>query len=146
VSYCRGFTLLELVTIILLLGIVTVFVLGRSGGDFKAVGAADELLQAIRYTQQRAMQHTGDAETDQITVGSSGYRLSPVPDPAYADTLDGSLEASVSPNGVIAFDGRGSPLCSAGLNCANTPQQFNVSAAGETVVVTLQPYTGYVSR
>jgi hypothetical protein len=56
------------------------------------------------------------------------------------------LEASVSPNGVIAFDGRGSPLCSAGLNCANTPQQFNVSAAGETVVVTLQPYTGYVSR
>jgi MSHA pilin protein MshC len=142
----RGFTLLELVTIMLLLGIVSVFVLGRAGSDFKADEAAQELLQAIRYTQQRAMQHTGDGVTYQITIGSTGYRLSPSAAAVYTETLDGALQGSVGPTGVIAFDGRGAPLCSAGLDCASTPQAFHVSASGATEVVTLQPYTGYVSR
>jgi type II secretory pathway pseudopilin PulG len=145
-SCCRGFTLLELVTIILLLGIVTVYVLGRAGGSFKAVAETEELLQAIRLTQERAMHHTGDGQPYQITIGGGGYSLSFTPAAMYAETLDGSLEASVSPTGVIAFDGRGAPLCSAGLDCAASRQQFHVTAAGKTEVLTLQPYTGYVSR
>jgi type II secretory pathway pseudopilin PulG len=141
------FTLQELVVIILLLGIVSTFVIGRSGSDFKALQDAEELLQAIRYTQERAMQHTGDGESYQVTVNSSGYGLDPAAAPSYAGTFDGVLEgSSINPTGTIAFDGRGRPLCSGGLSCATAPQGLSVSASGETVVVTLQPYTGYVRR
>lgn len=93
------------------------------------------------------MQHTGDGLSYQISIGSSGYKLIPLAAPRYADTLDGGLQGgSISPTGIIAFDGRGTPLCSAGLSCASASQNLNVSASGETVIVTLQPYTGYVGR
>ncbi len=143
----RGFTLLELVIVILLLGIVSIVILGRSGSDFKAAADAEELLQAIRYTQERAMQHTGDGLSYQISLSGTGYSLLPPAAPRYADTLNGVLEGGmISPTGTIAFDGRGTPLCSAGLSCTNAPQSINVSASGESVVLTLQPYTGYASR
>ena len=143
----QGFTLLELVTIILLLGIVATFVTGRTGSDFKAVRDAEELLQAIRYTQERAMQHTGDGQNYQISINATGYTLLPVAAALYADSLDGLLEgSSISPTGVIDFDGRGRPVCSAGLSCTSTTENIVISASGDSVTVTLQPYTGYVSR
>ena len=143
----QGYTVMELVFVILLLGILSFYVFGRVGSDFKALGDAQELLQAIRYTQERAMQHTGDGVSYQVSIGSTGYQLLPAAASRYADTLDGVLQgALVSPTGVIAFDGRGVPACSAGLNCASATQNLNVSASGETLVLTLQPYTGYVSR
>ena len=143
----RGFTLLELVMIIVLLGIVSTFVAVRSGGDFTAVGDAEELLQAIRYTQGRAMQHTGDGLSYQITFNGTGYTLSPAVAGIYGDSLDGVLEgSSINPTGTLQFDGRGLPSCSAGLACAGSPQNIVVSASGDSVILILEPYTGYVRR
>lgn len=142
----RGFTLLELVTIIVLLGIVSTFVAVRSGSDFTAMRDAEELLQAIRYTQERAMHHTGDGNY-QVTLNSTGYSFSQAAAAIYADSLDGVLEgSSISPTGSIQFDGRGRPSCSAGLICAGSTQNILVSANGDSVTLTLQPYTGYVRR
>jgi MSHA pilin protein MshC len=142
-----GFTLLELVTIIVLLGVLSTFVAVRSGSDFTAVGDAEELLQAIRYTQERAMQHTGDGESYQITLNGSGYSLTPTIAAIYADSLDGVLQGStISPTGSIQFDGRGLPSCSGGLACAVSPQNIQVSANGESVSLTLEPYTGTLRR
>jgi type II secretory pathway pseudopilin PulG len=133
--------------VILLLGILSTFIAGRAGSDFTAMRDAEELLQAIRYTQERAMQHTGDGQHYRISIGGSGYSLLPTPSALVADTLDGSLEgASVSPSGVIAFDGRGKPLCSGGFSCSDGSQNISLSAGGKTLVLTLQPHTGYVSR
>jgi prepilin-type N-terminal cleavage/methylation domain-containing protein len=144
---CAGFSLLELVTVMLLLGIASTFVIGRAGSDFKAVRDAEELIQAIRYTQERAMHHTGDGQNYRITLGATGYSLSPAAAPLYADNLDGLLEGgSLSPTGVIAFDGRGLPSCSGGLACAAAAQNILVSAGGDSVSLTLQPYTGMVNR
>jgi MSHA pilin protein MshC len=143
-----GFTLLELVTVIVLLGIVSVFVAVRSGGgDFKALGDAEELIQAIRHTQERAMHHTGDGQNYSIVLNNAGYQLNPAPAGRYAGTLDGVLEGSgISPTGTIAFDGRGTPDCSGGLSCAGASQSITLSAGGETVTLVLEPHTGYVRR
>ena len=140
-----GFTLLELVTIIVLLGVLSTFVAVRSGSDFTAVGDAEELLQAIRYTQERAMQHTGDGENYQITLNGSDYSLTPAVAAIYAGSLDGVLQGS-SPTGTIQFDGRGLPSCSGGLACAGSPQNILVSANGESASLTLEPYTGTLRR
>ena len=143
----RGFTLLELVTIIVLLGVVSTFVAVRSGSDFTALRDAEELIQAIRYTQERAMHHTGDGLSYQITLSGSGYSFSPAAAAIYADSLDGALQGgSISPSGTIQFDGRGLPSCSAGLVCASSSESIVVSASGESVNLTLEPYTGTIRR
>jgi type II secretory pathway pseudopilin PulG len=142
-----GFTLMELVTIIILLGIVTTFVAVRTGSDFRAVGDAEELIQAIRHTQERAMHNTGDGQAYAIVISGSGYQLNPAPAGRYADALDGVLEgSSITPTGAIVFDGRGTPLCGGGLSCTGASQSIALTASGETVTLVLEPYTGYVRR
>ena len=144
---CGGFSLVELVMVLLLLGIASTFVLGRAGGDFKAVRDAEELIQAIRYTQERAMRRTGDGLSYRISLGASGYVFTPAASPLYAVSLDGVLEGSaLSPSGSIAFDGRGRPSCSGGLACSGSAQTILVSSGGKTVTLTLQPHTGMLGR
>ena len=93
------------------------------------------------------MTHTGDGLSYQILLQGSAYSLSPPAAAIYADSLDGVLEgSSVSPTGSIQFDGRGLPSCSAGLSCASSSQTILISASGDGVSLTLEPYTGYVRR
>lgn len=142
-----GFTLLELVSVIVLLGIVSTVVMVRSGSDFTAVSDAEELIQAIRYTQERAMHHTGDGLSYQITLNATGYSFSPLAAAIYSDSLDGVLQgSSISPTGSIRFDGRGMPSCSAGLACTGSAENILLSASGDSATLTLEPYTGYIRR
>lgn len=142
-----GFTLLELVSIIVLLGIVSTFIVVRSGSDFTALQDAEELIQAIRYTQERAMQHTGDGKSYQIILSSDGYRFSPPAASIYAGNLDGLLRGSrINPTGSIRFNGRGMPVCSGGLLCDDSVQSIALSANGDTNTLLLEPYTGTVRR
>ena len=55
-----GFTIIELVTVIILLGILAVYVLPKFNGSssFEAYTYRTQLISALRLTQQRAMQYT----------------------------------------------------------------------------------------
>jgi MSHA pilin protein MshC len=142
-----GFTLLELVTVIVLLGIVSIFVAARSGSDFRALGDAEELILAIRYIQEQAMHHSGDDQSYSIVLNDAGYQLSPAAAGGYAGSLDGALEGSgINPTGTITFDGWGVPVCSGALSCADASEQITLSAGDESVTLVLEPYTGYVRR
>lgn len=63
-----GFTLVELIVVILLIGILSVSAIPRffSDDSFKARGVADELITSIRHTQRlsmaRGVQHRIDVE------------------------------------------------------------------------------------
>ncbi|MCR9421971.1 prepilin-type N-terminal cleavage/methylation domain-containing protein [Vibrio sp. RM-69-4] len=56
----RGFTLIELVVVIVLLGIVAVYAASRYTGisSFSSVTTQSEVLASLRLTQNRAMQRT----------------------------------------------------------------------------------------
>lgn len=70
----KGFTLVELVTVIVLLGILSVYVAPRifDLGIFKERGFFDETQSALRYAQKLAV---GSGCAVQVSLTSSGYTL-----------------------------------------------------------------------
>ncbi|WDE04495.1 type II secretion system protein [Thalassomonas viridans] len=70
-----GFTLIESVTVIILLGILAVSVLPRFSGtrDYEIYAYRSQLISALRLTQQRAMQQTNTTLCHQIVVENSRF-------------------------------------------------------------------------
>lgn len=60
----RGFTIIELVTVIILIGILAVAVLPKFDGtaSYEAHSHRAQLISALRLTQQRAMQQTDNSD------------------------------------------------------------------------------------
>ncbi|HET7774837.1 MAG TPA: GspH/FimT family pseudopilin [Azospira sp.] len=80
----RGFTLVELVTVIVLLGILAFAALPRLEGGLAlgAVGARDQIVAALRYAQKAAVSHR---RLVCATVAADGLSLSLGIASAYGD-------------------------------------------------------------
>ena len=153
----RGFTLVEMVVVIVLLGILAVVALPRlSGSDaFSEAGFHSEVVAALRYAQKSAVSHrrlvcaqlTSTSVTLQVAASNPaaacGTELLRGPDgsAAFASTNStslaltaGTLPATVffQPDGRITSNVAGSSLWSAGIVVAEQP------------VITIAGATGYV--
>jgi len=147
----RGFTLIELVIVMVLIGILAAYAVPRMNTDFTANNAATELMQAIRYAQQQSMTKTGAASPAGITLSSDGFTFNNVSSSAIEWRLlkpSPSYSVTIAPTGGISFDGHGVPNCTGNLtDCINdTSQAIDVSAKGNTVTIHLEPYTGFVHK
>jgi MSHA pilin protein MshC len=142
----RGFTLTELVIILVLVGLLGVFVAPRI--DIEGFGRqafATELINALRYAQKTAIA-SGCPVRATIDPGADGYGLAytgaggspcgsgatPLPHPTRGGAFTGSGE--IDAGGTVVFDATG--RAGAGLSIA--------LASGEVVIV--EPGTGYVYR
>lgn len=70
----RGFTFVELVVVIVLLGIMSAFALPKffNVGDYQARGAYDEVTGALRYAQKLAV---GSGCEVQVSIAGNSYEL-----------------------------------------------------------------------
>lgn len=148
---CAGFTLVELVTVIVLLGIVSVYVAPRIFDltIFKARGFFDETESALRYAQKLAV---ASGCTVQVSMTSSGYTLNQatvcngaiftlaVPHPSGSATFSSTAPVGVTlaPDITLVFNALG---------------QISVGIAGNSQDITVGTQTlrlwresGYVER
>lgn len=143
----QGFTLIELITIILLMGIVAVVATAKWPGDMKDEAATMELKRVLRYAQHQAMTRaftSGNAWG--LTIAANQYTIQRQDGETVADFSGRFLledSAITLPDPTMGdglwFNGLGEPISSSGAPIG--PVTYTVAGS---IDLTVCPQTGYV--
>jgi len=153
---CRGFSLVELVSVIVLVSILSVIVapklLGTSGYDEFIV--RDQLISALRFAQQHAMYDQAANHCYRVNITAHSYAVERSINNGTTFTPMSDLTFALSDSSVVTalnkvtlpvltqrFDGLGNPVAACGG--ANSGNQA-ISIAGSTTVSLCIYSTGYV--
>jgi MSHA pilin protein MshC len=160
-----GFSLVELITVILLLGILSVFALGRlsSPDQFAVKGFFDDTVNAVRFAQKLAVSTGCDV---QVNMDATGYQLRRsstcilddydtaggvvVDHPANRSNPYQNLATGyfVSPATSIVFNAQGvldSGTSASGVTYSDDNVTYTVSGAGANFSFTVFGRTGLVN-
>lgn len=154
----RGFTLIELIMVIVLLGVLAVFAGPRMlrSSDFYARGFHDETLAYLRYAQKTAVAQRRTVcvafggSTVTLTIASAagttncstaGTITGPKGESPVTLTARSGVTYSSTPTPInFGFDGLGQPITSSGS--AQATQTIQVNGASRSI--TVETATGYV--
>lgn len=145
-----GFTLVELIVVILIIGILSASIAPRfvDDDDFKARGIADEIITAIRHAQQLSMTRNAIYKID---ITSTSYQVrkennSPVRHPNGKSTFFIGAADGLPPNIIktastitIEFDSLGRPL----VEATNIPITSNTDINISPFIIRVVQKTGY---
>ena len=140
-SCIKGFTLIELIVVLVLLAILSVTLAPRF---FSAAGTSeylyqDQLLNLLRRAQIQAMQCT-DCSTPAVNITATSALLDGAScadvDTGRALCITGNDAVSLAPAGSISFDNLGRPSCSA-ASCT-------INVQGETTLNVCIESEGYI--
>lgn len=117
-----GFTLVELVMVLVLLGVLAVYAVPRvlNAGDFYARGFHDQAMAYLRYAQKTAI---AQRRTVCVTLGSSSLGLQ-ISSTAGSNTCNAAL---AGPGGEASLNGR------TGVAFSSSTTSFNFDALGQPV-------------
>jgi len=139
----HGFTLIELVMIIVILGILSAVVYERWPVGMEEAAAAKEFKRAVRYAQHKA---TNSSYTVKRIGG--GPPAEPKAEQTYVNRCLNSENpppcAILLSGGPIYFNGLGEPLDASG-NPITVPTLFTIGAGQNIQKVTVSQETGYVN-
>ncbi|MBF0425032.1 MAG: prepilin-type N-terminal cleavage/methylation domain-containing protein [Magnetococcales bacterium] len=103
----QGFTMIELIMVIVVLGVLSVYAAAKSPGSSLTLrSSADQLAMDIRQAQAYSMSNTGTGDYSILSTTSDTYQIrDPGGTPVSTVTLSGVTLTSFN----ILFDGRGQP-------------------------------------
>ncbi|MGL6055060.1 pilus assembly FimT family protein [Vibrio metschnikovii] len=150
-SRTLGFTLVELIVIVLLLGILSAYAANRYSGtsSVAALTTQQEILASLRLTQNRAMQRTGYCNRWLVTANQAG-QISPQAVAGSCSSIFAAVDNDISrveapsgvtlslstPNGYLDFDSLGraaqcaTSLCTVMISSANDQRQVCINTEG----------------
>lgn len=145
----RGFTLIELVMVIVLLGVLAVFAAPRIlTSDFYARGFHDESLALLRYAQKTAV---AQRRTVCVAFTSTTVSLTVVATASDTTCPGGTLagprgNASVTAGTGVSYSATPSDFYFNGLGQASAGQVIQVTLNGTAIgrQITVESTTGYV--
>ena len=145
-SQCAGFTLLELITIIVIVGILALVAVPRfgTGGSFDSRGFYDKSAAIVRFAQKTAVAWRRPVfvcvTATQVTAGPATGCGTPLTNP-----VTNGLAQETAPSGVtlnvteFSFDGLGRPSAAATIT-------FTSTIAGDPPrTITVAAETGHVT-
>jgi MSHA pilin protein MshC len=151
-SRCSGFTVLELIIVIVIAGILSYTALGRLNdvGEVNAHGFAEQVASTLRFAQQAAVAQRRLMYVN-VTVASGLVNACLDSSNACAQPLAAPIGGTVSvqaPSGVVLttnaaqfyFDALGKP------STASQVAIHMTASDGQTFNVTVEPDSGYVRR
>jgi prepilin-type N-terminal cleavage/methylation domain-containing protein len=132
VADSRGFTIVELVMVVVLIGILAVSVVPKfvDTSAFSLAGGAAMAAADIRYTQELAM-GTHSSKTIVFTTTNTYYTVN-------SQTVNLPSKVSISSGATFTFNSLGEPTTGGGSS-------VTLSAGAETKTITVESYTGRVS-
>ena len=146
----QGFTLIELIMVMVVLGVVAAVATMRMSGTGLNVSAqAEQLASDIRYTQSLAMGRgqrfriNFTAGTYQITDMSSVAQVHPGTGLTAAVSLGSTVLSGYSPPNYLAFDSLGVPFTDPTTALA-APMVLTLTGGGEAYTLRVVPQTGRV--
>lgn len=146
---CAGFSLVELIVVLILLGIMSAVIIPRwSGGSgFEERGFRDQVISALRYAQKSAI---AARRTVCVNLTTSPSALSVQISSAYGATGCSAGSALVGPDGQnlvltasspaafvsapvsVVFDAAGRPNSAASISFAGLPAALGITVEAET--------------
>lgn len=146
----NGFTIIELITVILLLSILSAVAFVMWPGDQINLDAQAKAVAAdIRYAQNLSM--TRGVRYEFLRVSTTTYQISTV---GGADVTSRTLGNRISfgtftnlPNNLVAFDGRGAPYTDTATpgTALSSAATITLTGGGATRTITITPGTGRVA-
>lgn len=122
----NGFTLIELVVVILLLAVLSVTVIPRLGNtsDFERAAQRDQLLSLFRVVQQRAMQNTQANTCHRVTFVLDNIGLN-------KQNEDGTCAPVVSGESPLIIDDEDETIISDYLIVTDIDSYFTLNSDGD---------------
>ncbi|MDH5204616.1 MAG: prepilin-type N-terminal cleavage/methylation domain-containing protein [Hylemonella sp.] len=147
----RGFTMVELVMVIVLVGVLAVFVMPRLNNvDFKARGFHDETLSLLRYAQKSAIAQRRTVcvgfSVDSMTLNMAAAGATGCPGGVVMTGPRGESPARVKASSGVAYVTQPTDFSFNGLGQPSVPQSLQVAGAGVATgqIITVEAATGYV--
>ena len=132
VADSRGFTLVELIMVVVLISILAVSVIPKfvDTSAISLLGGAAMVEADIRYTQELAMS-THSPKTITFTTNDTFYTVN-------SQTMNLPSRVSISNGATFTFNSLGEPTTGGGSS-------VEITAGGSTKTITVESYTGRVS-